>query len=227
MRISIITLFPDLMSTALSHSILGRAQKKGSVEFNIVDLRQFGIGTHKTVDDKPYGGGKGMVLKVDVLDRAIQNTKLNIKGEKTVLLCPQGEVYSQEMAENLSKLSHIILVCGHYEGFDERVRSIVDAELSIGDYVLTGGEFPAMIVADSITRLLPGSLSEGSAESESHSETSYGRILEGPQYTRPEKYNGEKVPDVYLSGNPLKIAEYKENQAKEKTIRKRPDLLKS
>lgn len=227
MKISVITLFPDLMKIALAHSILGRAEEKGIVEFSIVDLRSFGKGKHKTVDDKPYGGGKGMILKVDVLADAINSTKLNSQKEKVILLCPQGRIFSQEYAEKMTMLDHIILVCGHYEGVDERIRDMVDLEISIGDYVLTGGEFPAMVVADSITRLLPGALSEGSAKNESLALIEAGRILEGPQYTRPENYNNVKVPDVYLSGDPKKIDLYKMEKALKKTQIKRPDLLKS
>lgn len=226
MKISIITLFPELLKSALSHSILGRATEKGLVEFNVVDLRNFGIGRHKTVDDKPYGGGNGMILKVDVLTKAIEST-INTNDDKVILLCPQGKVYNQELAEKLSKEQHIILVCGHYEGFDERIRDVVDLEISIGDYVLTGGEFPAMVIADSITRLIPGVLKEGSAEKESHGLSKNGRVLEGAQYTRPEDFEGKKVPSVYLAGDPKKIDEYKKESAINKTKFKRPDLLKS
>lgn len=226
MKISIITLFPEIFPQILNHSILKRAQEKGLIEFNLVDHRKFGIGKHKIVDDKPYGGGVGMVLRVDVLALAIETTKENIDGEKVILLDPQGQVYSQKIAEDLSKLSHIILVCGHYEGFDERIRSLVDMEISIGDYVLTGGEIPAMAVIDSITRLIPGVLKDTTAtQSESHSEIDGQRILEGPQYTRPEEFNKMKVPVELRSGNPKIISRYKSYEALKITKKRRPDLL--
>jgi tRNA (guanine37-N1)-methyltransferase len=226
MTISIITLFPEIVKTTLNYSILKRAQGKGKVEYNIIDHRQFGIGTHKTVDDKPYGGGVGMVLRVDVLKKAIEKSKKNIKGEKVVLLCPQGEVFSQKRAEDFSKLEHLILVCGHYEGFDERIRDYVDFEISIGDYILTGGEYPALVIADCVTRLIPGVLkNEEATKIETHSEVEGKRILEAPSYTRPEEFEGRKVPQVYLSGNPKKIEEYKLKKSVEKTMEKRPDLL--
>ena len=218
MKISVITLFPEIFEPILNHSILKRAKEKGLIEFKIINHRDFGDGPHKTVDDKPYGGGAGMILKVDVLKRAIDFSKMNIANEVVALLDPQGEVYSQKKAENLSKLDHLILVCGHYEGVDERVRDLVDLEISVGDYVLTGGEIPAMTIIDSITRLIPGVLKDSNATKlESHSDSNGGRILEGPQYTRPEEFNGEKVPSVYLSGDPKKIAIYKNEQAFEKT----------
>lgn len=226
MKISIITLFPSLFESILNHSILKRAQEKGLIEYNLVDHRNFGIGPHKIVDDKPYGGGTGMVFRVDVLARAIESTRTGIDGEKVVLLCPQGKVYSQKIAEDFSKLSHLILVCGHYEGFDERIRALVDLEISIGDYVLTGGEIPALLVIDSITRLVPGVLKDPDATKyESHSEIDGKRQLEGPQYTRPEDFNGIKVPEVFLSGDPKKIAEFKNKEALQKTKDRRPDLI--
>lgn len=227
MKISVITLFPEIFEPILNHSILKRATEKGLVEFNIVSHRDFGIGAHKTVDDRPYGGGAGMVLRVDVLSQAIDSVKMNLEGEVVALMDPQGEVYSQEKAEDFSKLNHLILVCGHYEGFDERVRDLVDVEISVGDYVLTGGEIPAMIILDSVTRLVDGVLKDKNATRfESHSKTEEGRILEGPTYTRPEEYNSKKVPEVLLSGDPKKIAEFKKNEAIKTTKSKRPDLLK-
>lgn len=227
MKISVITLFPNIFEYSLNFSILKRAQEKGLVEFNIVDQRNFGIGPHKIVDDKPYGGGVGMVLRVDVLYEAIKATRQNDVNEKVLLLCPQGKVYSQERAEELSKLSHLILVCGHYEGFDERIRNLVDGEISIGDYVLTGGEVPALAIIDSVTRLIPGVLKNGNATKyESHSEIDGHRILEGPQYTRPEKFGNKKVPGVFLSGDPKKIEAFRKQLAIKKTQRIRPDLVK-
>jgi tRNA (guanine37-N1)-methyltransferase len=226
MKISVITLFPEVFEHSLHFSILKRAQEKGLVEFNIVNHRDFGTGPHKIVDDKPYGGGAGMLLKVDVLAKAIERTKLNVPGEKVILLDPQGIVYKQEIAEDLTKLTHIILVCGHYEGFDERVRTLIDLELSVGDYVLTGGEIPALMVIDSVTRLIPGVLkNETATATESHSKFAGTRILEGPSYTRPENFNNLKVPGVFLSGDPKKINEYKREKAIEMTKKVRPDLI--
>jgi len=225
MKISVVTLFSEVFTDILSHSIIKRAQEKGLVEFNLVDHRQFGIGPHKIVDDKPYGGGAGMVFRPDVLEEAISSARIGIPGEKVILLCPQGAVYSQKIAEELSTLSHIILVCGHYEGFDERTRELVDMELSIGDFVLTGGEIPAMAIIDSVTRLLPGVLKDPTATvNESHSEINGKRILEGPQYTRPEVFRDMKVPDVFLSGDPKKIEAFKSEKALKKTLIRRPDL---
>jgi tRNA (guanine37-N1)-methyltransferase len=227
MIISIITLFPDFFKNSLSYSILKRAQEKGLVEFRIIDHRDFGEGRHKVVDDKPYGGGSGMILKVDVLKKAIDAARLKGKNEKIVLLCPQGKVFTQEKAEKLSKLEHVIFVSGHYEGFDERIREFVDEEISIGDYVLTGGELPAMVVVDSLVRLIPGVLKDKDATKlESHSEIFGERILEGPQYTRPEEFESFRVPEVFLSGDPKKITEYKSAQAIVKTKKRRPDLIK-
>lgn len=227
MKISVITLFPEAFKESLNYSILKRAQEKELVTFNIVNHRDFGIGKHRIVDDKPYGGGAGMVLKVDVLADAINSTKENIEGEKVVLLDPQGKLYKQETAEELSKLTHLILVCGHYEGFDERIRKYVDMEISIGDFVLTGGEIPALAIVDSITRLIPGVLKDETAtQKESHSLINGTRILEGPHYTRPEVFEGESVPAALLSGDPKKIEAYKMEQAYEKTKTVRPDLLK-
>ncbi len=226
MKISIITLFPDIFESVLSHSIVKRAQEKGLIEFNVVDHRKFGIGPHKIVDDKPYGGGAGMVFRPDVLEEAIQSARTGDNNEKVILLCPQGEVYSQKHAESFSKLSHIILVCGHYEGFDERTRSLVDLEISLGDFVLTGGEIPAMAIIDSVTRLIPGVLKDPLATAhESHSEIDGKRILEGPQYTRPEIFFDMKVPSVFLSGDPKKIESYKKEEAIKKTTTRRPDLI--
>lgn len=227
MKFSIITLFPEVFDDIINSSILKRAQEKGFVEFEIINHRNFGIGKHKIVDDRPYGGGAGMVLKPDVLLDAINYAKKDIEGEIVVLMEPQGEVYSQQIAEEFSSLSHIILVCGHYEGFDERIRSFIDREISIGDFVMTGGEIPAMAIIDSITRLIPGVLKDATAtKNESHSLSDDGRILEGPSYTRPEIFEGKSVPDVLLSGDPKKISQFKKKEAIKATREKRPDLVK-
>ncbi len=227
MQISVITLFPKIFDPFLSASILGRALEEGKVKINIVDLRAFGIGRHKTVDDKPYGGGIGMVLRVDVLAAAINATKTNEGREAVILLDPKGQTYKQELAENFTKYDHIILICGRYEGFDERVRKLVDFEISIGDYVLSGGELPAMVIIESIMRLVPGVLNSAEAtELESFSQSPDGRILEHPHYTRPAEYDGEKVPEELLTGNFANIKDYRVKKAKEVTTKRRPDLAK-
>lgn len=224
MKITILTLFPEMFTGFLAESIIGRAQKNGLVEIETVNLRDWGIGKHKQVDDTPYGGGAGMVLKVDVMVKAIQDIKLKNPETKVILLTPQGQVFSQNLAKNLAKSKNdLILVCGHYEGFDERIRNYVDEEISIGDYVLTGGELAAAVVTDAVIRLLPGVLGKDeSSEDESFSEG----FLEYPQYTRPEEFEGKKVPPVLLSGNHAEITKWRKAEATKKTGQKRPDLIK-
>jgi tRNA (guanine37-N1)-methyltransferase len=229
MTISIITLFPHFFDSIFSYSIINRAIEKGNIKINTVDLREFGIGPHKMVDDRPYGGGVGMVLRVDVMAKAIDATRLRKKSGKrdkaVILLDPKGKVFNQETAENLSKFDHLILICGHYEGFDERIRDLVDFEISAGDFILSGGEIAAALVAESVARLVPGVLKKGEATKfESFSKTENGRILEHPHYTRPVIFRGKKVPDVLTSGNFKLIDEYRENKAKEQTFKRRPDL---
>jgi tRNA (guanine37-N1)-methyltransferase len=234
MRIDILTLFPDFFDGLKEHSIVGRAVGSGKVELHTHNLRQWATDSYGTVDDHPYGGGPGMVLRFDVLLRALTDVKampkLEIRNTKTILLTPQGEVYKQTKALELSKIDNLILICGHYEGFDERIRDYVDLELSIGDYVLTGGELAAMIVVDSVSRLLPGVLGDDtSSHEESHSptEVSGQTLLEYPQYTRPSEYDGKKVPEILLSGNHPKIENWRKEQALIKTKIRRPDLLKT
>lgn len=229
MKISVVTLFPQMFTGAISESILKHAQQKGLVSFRFVNIRDFGIGSHKIVDDTPYGGGLGMVMRVDVVHQAIDAAKdrtLHVDEEKVVLLTADGETYSQKVAERYATLKHLILVCGHYEGLDERIKTFVDEEVSLGDFVLTGGEIPAMAVLDSVTRLIPGVLKEGVTESESFSlhEGSY-TLLEFPTYTRPEEYQGMKIPDVLLSGHHTNIETWRKAEAVKKTRKRRPDLL--
>lgn len=226
MKISIITLFPEVFETILNTSILKRAQNKGKVEFELINLRNFGEGKHQIVDDRPYGGGAGMVLKADILAKALKSVKISRSRKNvTILTSASGKPYKQEIAHELSKLEHLIIVCGHYEGVDQRfIEKYVDEEISIGDYVLTGGEIPAMIIADSVVRLIPGVLEKKEAtENESFSDST---LLEHPQYTRPEKFEGLKVPQVLLSGNHKKIEEWRKDQSGKKTKKVRPDLLK-
>ncbi|OGE64341.1 tRNA (guanosine(37)-N1)-methyltransferase TrmD [Candidatus Daviesbacteria bacterium RIFCSPLOWO2_02_FULL_36_7] len=236
MKISIITLFPEVFEPILNSSILKRAQKKGLVEFELINLRDFGEGKHQIVDGRPYGGGAGMVLKADVLAKAVKqvyskqltvNRKRSLSTEncklKTILTSASGNPYKQNKAKELSKLDHITIVCGHYEGVDQRfIDKYVSEEISIGDYVLTGGEIPAMVITDSITRLIPGVLEKPEAiQNESFSTP----LLEHPQYTRPDEFKGEKVPEVLISGNHAQINKWRCQKSLEKTKKIRPDLL--
>ena len=217
--IDIITLFPDSFAGFLQSSIIGRAQKNGLTQINLINLRDFAADSYGSVDDKPYGGGAGMILRVDIVAKAIKSVKKD--SSTVILLTPQGEVFSQARAQNLSSQPHLILVAGHYEGFDERIRDLADLELSIGDYVLTGGELPAAVVAEAVVRLLPGVL--GKDESSMVESFSEG-LLEYPQYTRPEQWEGKKVPPVLLSGNHAEIAKWRAEQSKARTQSRRPDL---
>lgn len=212
MKISIITLFPEMFAGVFDSSIIKRAQTEGLININLINLRDFGIGKHKTVDDTPYGGGVGMVLKIDVLDRAISATKQGGKGENVILLDPKGKTYSQQHAEKFAKLNHLILVSGRYEGFDERVRKFIDYEISIGDYVLSGGEIPAMVIVESISRLIPGVLKKNAAVDHESFSPSLHRGMEYPQYTRPKTYRGLTVPEILLSGDQKAIEEYRKNE---------------
>ena len=208
MKIQIITLFPEMFDGVLNNSMMWKAQNQNSVEFSIIDLRQFGIGPRKQVDDTPYGGGDGMLLKPEPLFAALELAKNNSPEAKVIAMSPSKTVWSQQMAsEYATSAQDLIILCGRYEGFDERIFEMVDEKISIGKYVLTGGELPAMVVIDSIVRLLPGVLGgEQSAEIESYSN---GENLEFPQYTRPAEFRGIKVPDVLLSGNHAEIDKWR------------------
>lgn len=220
LTIDILTIFPKMFAGPMSESILRRAQDKFIASIKIHDLRDWADDKRKTVDDKPFGGGAGMVLKVDIIDKAL--TDLG-PGHK-ILLTPQGQVFNQTLAVKLSRKKHLIFVCGHYEGFDERIRSLVDEEISIGDYVLTGGELPAMVIIDTIVRLLPGVVgNEMSTKDESFS----AGLLEYPQYTRPAEYKGKKVPVVLLSGDHAAVQKWRAEQAHARTKSRRSDLLTS
>ncbi len=223
MRIDIITIFPAMFRGPLTESIIKRAQDRGQVEINLIDLRDFTTDKHRTVDDRPYGGGAGMVMKPEPLFQAVESCRRD--DSKVILLCPQGDQFVQAKARTLATESHLIMVCGHYEGIDERVRlDLVDEEISIGDYVLTNGNLGAMVVTDAVVRLLPGVLGcEDSVVEESFSDG----LLEYPQYTRPEVFRGRPVPDVLLSGNHQAIADWRRAQALERTRRRRPDLLEN
>jgi tRNA (guanine37-N1)-methyltransferase len=218
MKFVIVTLFPEMFEGVTRSSILGRAVEKGAVEFEFINLREFGVGPRKQVDDTPYGGGSGMVLRVDVMANAIEAAK-ELMGKsqfKVLLLTPQGNRLVQSKVQDMAIFQgNYILICGHYEGFDERIRGLVDEEISIGDYVMTGGEIGAMVLIDSISRLLPDVLgSEESHLDESHNVE--GRI-EYPHYTRPETWEGKKVPEVLLSGNHKKIDEWRKQESLKKS----------
>lgn len=221
MKFNILTLFPE-MFLGLSHSILGRAQENEYIEINPINIREYSSNKHKKVDDYPYGGGPGMVMTYQPISDAIKDT-LSRPSTRVVYLTPKGSVFSQEIANELAKEEELILICGHYEGIDQRIiDKYVTDEISIGDYVLTGGELPAMVLIDSISRLIDGVLGQNvSYEDESH----YNGLLEYPHYTRPAVCDGGKVPDVLLSGNHKKIEEYRHNESLRITKTKRPDLI--
>ncbi len=212
MKIQVITLFPEMFKPVLETSMLFKAKDKKLVEYLYINLRDFGLGNRKTVDDTPYGGGDGMLLKPEPLFAAVEYAKEQDSKAKVILMTPRGKTLTQAMSKKLSKEKDLIIICGRYEGYDERIASIVDEQVSIGEYVLTGGELPAMILIDSVVRLIPGVLGgENSAEIESFSD---GKTKEFPQYTRPEKFKGMKVPEVLLSGNHGEIAKWRKNQQK-------------
>lgn len=234
-KITIITLFPKQIKINLSTSILGRASKKGLVEYQVVDLREFGEGLHQVVDGRPYSGGPGMIFRADILAKAMSKVecqKPKIK-TRTILTSASGKSFKQSKAHEFSKLKHLIIVCGHYEGVDQRfIDKYIDEEISIGDFVLTGGELPAMVITDAVVRLIPGVLKkEDAVSNESFStfqhQTSNIQLLEYPQYTRPENFEGLKVPEILLSGNHAEIAKWQKEKSIEKTKKLRPDLLET
>jgi tRNA (guanine37-N1)-methyltransferase len=225
-RIDVITLFPEVFEPVMGSSMLGIAREKGALEFHAYDLRDWALpGVHRQVDDAPYGGGAGMVLRPEpVFDAVEEVRKADARPALVVLMTPQGRRFDQPTAERLATEQRLLIVCGRYEGFDERIRSLADLELSIGDFVLTGGELPAMVVADAVTRLLPGVLG-GAASAEDESFTT--GLLEYPQYTRPPVFRGLEVPDVLRSGDHPRIAGYRRDQALRRTAERRPDLLRT
>lgn len=249
MKITVITLFPQMIKGFFEESIVKRAQESGHVEIDVVNLRDFAQDQRGTVDDRPYGGGAGMVLKVDVMHRALSKLRTKVKKQKVILTSARGKVFNQKKATELSKLEHIILIAGHYEGVDERVYEYIDEEISIGDFVLTGGEIVAAAIVDSVTRLITGVLKKDDAiANESFFEFDIDelidiagehkaltnlkengvrkvQLLEYPHYTRPEEYAGKIVPEVLKSGDFKKINEWRVQRAYEETLKKRPDLL--
>jgi len=227
MRIDIITIFPKMFGPVLNESIVKRAQEKKKVRIVVHDLRDYTLDKHRKVDDRPFGGGSGMVLTAEPIFRAVGKMKSRshkVTKSHVVLLCPQGEKLTQKKAKTIAKHKHLILICGHYEGVDERVReNLVDEQVSIGDYVLTGGELAAMVLVDCLVRLVPGVLGD---KNSLNFESFEGNLLEYPQYTRPANFRGMDVPEVLLSGNHQKIAAWRKKQAIKKTKKLRPDLLK-
>jgi len=221
MIIDILTIFPTMFEGPFATSMLKKAQDKNLVDINIHNLRKWSTDSHHSVDDRPYGGGKGMVLMIEPIDLALKD--LRSKDSRVILLSPQGNTFTQPVAQKLSKLNHLILIAGHYEGFDERIReNLIDEEVSIGDFVLTGGEIPAMVIVDATARLLPGVLDPEATEKESFS----GSLLDYPQYTRPEKYKSWEVPEVLLTGHHANIESWRQKEALKLTKALRPDLLK-
>ena len=221
MKIDILTLFPNMFDGVFQESIIKRAIDEKKVEINLINFRDYTNDPHNKVDDTPYGGGAGMVLMCQPIFDCVKS--IRTEESKVILMTPDGIPYKQKMAYDLSNEKHLIIICGHYEGFDERIRSICDLEVSIGDYVLTGGEVPAMVLVDSITRLLPGVIRE-----DSHLEDSFNEnyLLDYPTYTKPRVYEGMEVPEVLLSGDHKKIEEYRYNESLKRTELRRPDLLK-
>ena len=222
MQIDLLTLFPEFFASPLSQSMLHRAQVQGAVTYTVINLRDFATDRHQVTDDRPFGGGPGMVMKIEPLAAAIRAVKKSDPETRVILLGPGGAAFNQAKARELAGKSHLLLICGHYEGVDGRIHFYIDEELSIGDYILTGGEIPALIVADSVTRLLPGVLGgEGATEEESFQEG----LLEYPHYTRPRVFEGHEVPQVLLEGDHQRIARWRRQQAVARTVTRRPDLL--
>lgn len=226
MRIDVLTIFPEMFESPLNSSILKRAIEKGILEVELTNFRDYATDKHRRVDDYPFGGGAGMVMKPEPIFRAWSDVRKKIKEgieSRTILLSPQGRLFNQQLAWELSKEKHLILICGHYEGVDERVRSLIPIEeISIGDYILTGGELGAMVIVDAVARLLPGVLGD---ENSAQEETFTDGLLEYPQYTRPREFLGHHVPEILLSGNHAKIKEWRRWQSIIRTKERRPDLL--
>lgn len=224
MRIDIITVLPELLKSPFEHSILKRAQAKGLAEVNLVDLREYGLGKHKQVDDYAFGGGAGMVMMIEPIANCINKLKAERNYDEVIYMTPDGEPFNQKTANTLSLLQNIIILAGHYKGVDERIREhFITKEISIGDYVLSGGEIPAAVVSDAIIRLIPGVLND---ETSALTDSFQDNLLAPPVYTRPAEYNGWKIPDILLSGHEKNIEKWRHDAAVERTSKRRPDLLK-
>lgn len=224
MRIDIITVMPDMLTSPLNTSILKRAQDKGLVEIVIHDLRDYTLDKHRRVDDYPFGGEAGMVMQIEPVDRAISHLKSQREYDEVIFTSPDGEVLNQPMANALSLSKNLIILCGHYKGIDYRIREhLITKEISIGDYVLTGGELPAAVIADAVVRLIPGAIGD---EQSALSDSFQDNLLAPPVYTRPAEYKGWRVPDILLSGHEAKISEWKHEMSVKRTLQLRPDLLK-
>lgn len=226
MRIDILTLFPDMCNTVMSESVIGRARQSGKVEINCIDIRDYTLDKHRRVDDKPYGGGMGMIMAPQPIYDCFQSLCNEIGAKPHLIyLTPQGKTLTQDRVKELARLDNIALLCGHYEGIDERViEALEPEEISVGDYVLTGGELPALIVADAVSRMLPGVLSDDECfEEESH----FNSLLEYPQYTHPSEWQGRKVPEVLLSGHHANVDKWRRQQSLKRTYERRPDMLEN
>lgn len=224
MRFDIISVLPQLLESPFAHSILQRAQQKGLVEIVIHNLRDYATNKHKSVDDYPYGGGSGMVMSIEPFAACIEKLRSEREYDDIIFMTPDGEMLNQTIANQLSGQGNMIILCGHYKGIDQRIRELfVTREISIGDYVLSGGELPAAVLVDSIVRLIPGVLSD---ETSALSDSFQGELLDAPVYTRPAEWRGNKVPEILLSGHQAKIEEWRHDQALERTKKRRPDLLK-
>ena len=223
MHIDILSAVPELLESPFKHSILSRAQDKGLLTVNVVDLRQFGLGKHKQIDDYQYGGGSGMVMMAEPLSAAIESLMINGPYDEVIYLTPDGVTLDQKLTNKLSMMGRLLLICGHYKGIDERIREMyVTLDISIGDFVLSGGELPAAVLVDAIGRLLPGVIGDGTSALE---DSFQDRLLAPPVYTRPEEFKGSKVPDVLLSGDHKRISTWRDEQSVNRTKVRRPDLL--
>lgn len=226
LRIDVLTIFPGMFAGVLDESIIGRARKAGIVEVNAIDLRDFAEGRHRVTDDVPYGGGQGMVMKPEPFFRAVEYLTGKVRAEngrrRVILMCPQGTLFTQRKAWELSRMDHLIVMCGRYEGVDERVRTLASDEISIGDYVLTGGEIPAMVLIDSVVRLIPGVVGD---ERSTKEESFADELLEGPHYTRPRSFRGLEVPEILCSGNHEEIRKWRRKEALRRTLLRRPERI--
>ncbi|MFA5113137.1 MAG: tRNA (guanosine(37)-N1)-methyltransferase TrmD [Candidatus Margulisiibacteriota bacterium] len=220
MRFTLLTLFPEMFQGPLSESLLKKAQSKELLSLQVVDLRDFTSDKHKTADDSPYGGGAGMVMMVGPIAAALSRVKSH--GSRVIYMCPTGKPLTQHKVNELAKAEHLVILCGHYEGIDERARQLVDEEISIGDYVLTGGELPAMVLVDAIARQIPGVIKE---QSSVENDSFFGDLLDHPSYTKPEEHAGDKVPELLLSGHHAEIERWRRRAALRQTLYRRPDLL--